>query len=490
MGKVFVQVTKLVKNEYFLLSLIILLAFGLRLFRIDNPVADWHSWRQADTASVAKVYVKEGIDILRPRYHDISSIPSGLENPQGFRFVEFPIFNALHALFYQVFPDIGFDKAGRLTSVLASLFSTVFVFLLGRRFIGVVGGLLAGFFFAVLPFNVYFSRVILPEPLATAFGLAGLWFFVRFIDEKQENLSFVLSTVFFALAVLTKPFTVFYGIPILYLALSRFGRRIFAQVKLWIFLSATLTPFFAWRAWIGEGEFLRGIPAFLWAFNGDHIRFRPSFWWWIFGERIGRMILGGWAVLPFVVGLMEKRRKRFGWFLHFFILSQVVYFIVVATANVRHDYYQTISIPAIALVLGAGTFYFWKIKGLNKYLQRLGLLGAIVAGIGISSFQIKEFYKINHPEIILAGAAVQRLTPEDAKIIAPYNGDTAFLYQTDRRGWPIATLPITEMIERRGAEYYVSVNLQDTQTKEVMTNYKVIEQKDGYVVVKLETKGE
>lgn len=484
MNKFFVRLISIVKNEYFLLSLILLLGLGVRLYRIDNPVADWHSWRQADTASVAKIYVNEGIDFLRPRYHDISSIPSGLENPQGFRFVEFPIFNALHALFYQAFPSIGFDKAGRLTSVLASLASTVLVFFLGKRFIGNAGGLLAAFFFAALPFNIYFSRVILPEPLAVTFGLAGLWFFVRYIDARQENLSLFLATVLFAAAILTKPFTIFYGIPMLYLAWVRFGRQIVFQTKLWVFLSAVLSPFFVWRAWVGEGEFLRGIPAFLWAFNGDHIRFRPSFWWWIFGERIGRLMLGGWAVLPFVVGLMAKKDKKFAWFLHVFILSQVVYFIVVATANVRHDYYQTISIPAIALVLGAGTFYFWKIKGLNKYLQRLGLLGAIIAGIAISAFQIKEFYKINHPEIIRAGDAVQSLTPEDAKIIAPYNGDTAFLYQTNRRGWPIATLPIGEMIERRGAEYYVSVNL-DSQTKEVMENYKVIEQKDGYVLVDL-----
>ena len=41
-----------------LLILILLLALILRWYKIDNPLADWHSWRQADTASVSQEYLK------------------------------------------------------------------------------------------------------------------------------------------------------------------------------------------------------------------------------------------------------------------------------------------------------------------------------------------------------------------------------------------------------------------------------------------------
>ncbi|KKS90138.1 MAG: hypothetical protein UV66_C0008G0013, partial [Candidatus Woesebacteria bacterium GW2011_GWA1_43_12] len=34
--------------------LILVLAFVVRLWRIDAPLADWHSWRQSDTAAVAR----------------------------------------------------------------------------------------------------------------------------------------------------------------------------------------------------------------------------------------------------------------------------------------------------------------------------------------------------------------------------------------------------------------------------------------------------
>ena len=62
-------------------------------------------------------------------------------------------------------------------------------------------------------------------------------------------------------------------------------------------------------------------------------------------------------------------------------------------------------------------------------------------------FQVKEFYKINRPEIIVAGEAVNRLTPSNSLVIAPYNGDTAFLYQTNRIGWPVVDRPIEQLIE-------------------------------------------
>lgn len=469
----------------FLLFLIIIGAFAVRLYKIDSPVADWHSWRQADTASVSYFFVKDGIDLLHPRYHDLSSVATSFQNPEGWRFVELPIFNAIHTGLFRTFSTFSFDMWGRLTSVLISLGSLVFVFLLGRRFVGNSGGLLAAFFFAFLPFNIYFSRVILPEPLAVLLGLSGLWFFVLWID-KEKPLYLFLSGIVFATALLVKPFAGFYALPMLYLALAKFGLRgLVFQAKLWVFLSLALTPLFIWRSYLWTDDFLRGIPHWEWMFNGDGIRFRPAFWWWIVSERLGRLILGTWLIVPFALALAKIAPKvKFPWFIHFFLLGQFVYASVVATASVRHDYYQTFFIPAVSLVLAWGVIVLWQADFLNKILRRLLVSSCIVLGFAFSFYQIKEFYKINHPEIVLAGSAVERLTPQDALILAPYNGDTAFLYQTKRRGWPHITLPVEEMINRFGAQYYVSVNF-DQQTNEVMVKHRVLERTDKYVIVEL-----
>lgn len=472
------------KVEYFLFFLILLAGFVVRLWKIDNPLADWHSWRQADTASVSRIYVEEGIDLLRPRYHDISNTQTGFENPQGWRFVEFPIYNGLHAALFKAYPAWPLERWGRLLSAISSLVSVVFIYLIGKRFLGKTGGLLAGFFFAVLPFNIFFSRVILPEPMAVTFVTGALWFFILWTDHERLW-QILLSGILFSLAILVKPFTAFYGLVMLYLAREKLGlKRLLSRADLWVFAGVVLAPVLFWRGWMAREEFLRGIPHAEWVFNGDNIRFRPSWWGWMFGERLGKLILGGWALVPFVFGLVDKRKGGYSWFFHVLFLSQILYFAVVATANVRHDYYQTLSIPAVALVLAAGFLAIWNLQAFQKDLRRLALVGATFFGLAFSFWQVKEFYKVNHPEIIRAGAAVQRLTPKDALVIAPYNGDTAFLYQTNRRGWPFVTWPMPKMIEL-GAEYYVSVNF-DEQTKAVMEQYQVLEKTDEYVVVKLQ----
>src|SRR3989304_6819731 len=85
------------KVEIIVLSIILILAFVVRLYKINRPIADWHSWRQADTAAVARNFIKEGFNPLIPKYDDMSSQANGLDNPKRYRFVEFPVYNLIVA---------------------------------------------------------------------------------------------------------------------------------------------------------------------------------------------------------------------------------------------------------------------------------------------------------------------------------------------------------------------------------------------------------
>ena len=109
------------KLDYFILSTILIIAFIFRLYQINTPLADLHSWRQADTASVARNYVKNGIDLFHPVYDDLSNVQSGIDNPNGYRMVEFPIYNAIVAILYKIFPIFTLEIWGRLTTVIFSL---------------------------------------------------------------------------------------------------------------------------------------------------------------------------------------------------------------------------------------------------------------------------------------------------------------------------------------------------------------------------------
>ncbi len=472
------------KFEYIILSILFILGFAVRLYKIQNPIADWHSWRQADTASVTKIYIQKGINFLYPKYHDVSSIQTGIFNPQGYRMVEFPIYNAIVAILSPKITQISMEEFSRLFTVLISLVSAFFLYLIGKRFFGKWGGLLALFFFLFLPFNIYFSRVILPDPMGVTFGVIALWLFIQFFDDKGD-IYLYLSAVFFDLMLLIKPYAGFYLVPAGYLAVKKFGwKKIFTDKKLIakfaVFSVIAFAPFFLWRWW--ESKFPEGIPFWKWAFNGNKIRFKPSWWYWLFGERLGHLILGGLGSIPFIFGILNTKIKNF--FIHWFFVGVLIYFTVVASANVMHDYYQIQIIPVIALILAAGVVYLWNQNIFNKWLTRSVLVISIGVMLITGWNQIVGNFNINHPEILEAGREIDKITPKDALIVAPYNGDTAFLYATNRRGWPAVDNSIDNII-KEGASYYVSINLTDKDTTTFQSRFKTVEKTDKFIILNL-----
>jgi hypothetical protein len=103
-------------------------------------------------------------------------------------------------------------------------------------------------------------------------------------------------------------------------------------------------------------------------------------------------------------------------------------------------------------------------------------------------FEVRGFYQINNPAIVEAGKMVDRILPQEAQVIAPYNWDPAFLYQTNRWGWPEMPYSIEKMIEK-GATHYVSVTY-DEKTKEIIARYNIIEQNEQFVIVELTEKSQ
>ncbi len=466
--------------ESFILTIILILAFVLRIYKIDNPVADWHSFRQVDTASVTRTYIEEGMNLLYPRYHDISTTQSGLFNPNGYRFVEFPVFNALHVMAMKLMPTVGLDVWGRMISIISSLVSVVIIFFIGKRYISFIGGVMVSMLFALNPFSVYFSRVILPEQLAVMLGLISVFTFSKYIDTQK--IEFIIVTIiFFTLAILVKPYLVFFSLPVIYLSINKYGLRGVLKNKTLILSAITiLLPFLLWRMWMSR--YPEGIPFWKWTFNDDGIRFKPAYWYWIFGERLGVLILGVYGVIPFLFGLLGKTKGS--GFVRSFFGGALLFLIIIATANVRHDYYQTIITPSIFLAFAGGVMHIWKEIRMSK-IKRILLIGiSFSLMIVVSGFRVKEFYKINNPSIIIAGMYVDKHVSKDALVIAPYNGDTAFLYQTKRSGWPVVDRPIDELIEL-GADYFISVDLGHYQTIEFGRRFYTVAKTDRFIIFDL-----
>ncbi len=466
------KILKVLSNQYFWLGIILILATWVRIYKIDSPIADWHSWRQADTAAVTRNFIKEGFNPFFPKGDDMSGIADiPMVNSLRLRFVEFPVYNIAVYPFYLIF---GVNEVySRLVSILFSLGSLIFIYLIARKCLGRFSALLSAFCFGLLPFNVFFSRTTLPEPTFIFFALGMVYFL-----DKFSSLGFI----FMAVAFLIKPWAFFFYLPIIYSALKK-GKHFFFKKFIPLSLIALL-PFVLWRLWILQQP--ESIPAAGWLMNGDGIRFKPAFWRWILSERLGGEILGVTGLFLFLIGFITRPKN--GYFLHIWALAIFLYFAIFATGNVRHDYYQVLFVPVASIFLAKGFVDLFK-GGLN-YVSRIWMILLALLFLPLTFYltwdRNKEFYNINNPSIVEAGKMADKILPKNAIVLAPYNGDSAFLYQTNRAGF--AFIPSGALVKDYIADYgvsaWVSTSL-DNRTNWVMRHFQLLEQNPKFVIVDL-----
>lgn len=491
--------------ELFLVVVVIAGAFLVRTYRLDAPLGDWHSFRQADTASVTREYVKHGIDLYRPQYHDLSNIQSGEDNLRGWRMVEFPLVNGLIAFVLRSNPNLDLVVTSRLFSIGASLAAMVALYWLSRSLYGRKIALVSLLVFAFMPYSIYFSRTILPEPFTVFLSLLAA-VFIRLWNIRRNDVWLLLAGTVFSLAMLVKPMAIFF-VPFLVGVWWRDRQKGWQPVvKAAAIGGASLVPFGLWRNWILQ--FPSGIPASDWLFNGNNIRFRPAWWRWLFADRLGRLMFGYWGAAFLLLGIpagcstafkWPKSRSWFGMLsacgsqidkylkkegaVVLGVLGMLAYVSVFATGNVQHDYYQILTVPILSLLWARGVMW---LVSMGKGLQQWCLVAAVVAASGLSFifawYEIRGNFNVNNPAIVSAGRAVDRLTPPDAKVIAPGFGDTTLLFQTNRRGWPIG-FEIPDKIAK-GAQFYITTS-QDDEANELMRQYTVIEKTDEYILIDL-----
>jgi hypothetical protein len=467
---------------YILLGCIFVLSVSLRLYKVTAPVADWHSFRQVDTASVAQLFVRDGIDLLHPRYHDLSNIQSGKDNPEGYRMVEVPLYQAMAATMVKMMPSLSVDLSLRLITILASSLTAIFLGLMTASMMGKLTGLSVATIYAILPYSVFYGRVVLAEPLAVFFAILSIYCMTKDEKTKKGLVFFLLSAISASVSILVKPTAGFLLLPLVSLiflrhkiSLATIGRGIVLAV-------IALLPFYLWRQWILQ--YPEGIPVFLWLLNEGNIRFKGAWFHWLFAERVANLILGYFGIAFLGLGLVQKMDKKEKWVPQLLLLGSLLYLVVFAAGNVRHDYYQILLLPVLCIYVGKGISYVLTHTGFSK----VAALTVLVVGIGFTTafswFTIRSFYWVND-QIIATGKEADRILPKDAKVIAPYNGDTTFLYQTKRQGWPLG-FDIDKKLAQ-GATHYVTISPTDAdwETKTLAETYTVLVRNASFAIIDL-----
>ncbi|OGK25839.1 hypothetical protein A3A46_00300 [Candidatus Roizmanbacteria bacterium RIFCSPLOWO2_01_FULL_37_13] len=475
--------------DVLLLSFILLLTLVFRLYRINTPLADLHSWRQADTAAVARNFVRNGIDLLHPRYDDLSGRESGKENPQGYRMVEFPLYNGIFSTTYKLFPFMPVEVHGRLTTVLSSLIIIGIIYYLVFKENGRLPAVIASLTYAIFPFFVFFSRVVLPETTALAFTLTSILFLYLSNEKKiaptKETVFFIISFVSFTFAILIKPTVIFYSVVLFYLLFQKYNFNFFKKINFYIYFAAAFLPFVLWRLYIRN--FPEGVPVSDWLITSVNtyeglksIFFRPAFFRWIFFERINNIIFGGYLTIFFLLGLLRKNKKIF---FHTFLLANLLYLFTFQGGNVQHEYYQILILPTLAIFTGLGIQFLLTIK---KDLLPPLILYLIIALIFIFSFYF-SFYRVrdyyNYPQDLAQIAKIiKTLSRNDDKIVTDTTGDSTLLYLSDRKGAP-SLYKDPPTLQKLGYNYMIIFNKD--YAEELKKDFSTVFENDKFLMFKL-----
>ena len=477
------------KKDFFILTFILVIAFVLRLYKINIPLADFHSWRQADTAAVARNFVKNGFDLLHPIYDDLSNVQSGIDNPQGYRMVEFPVYNAIFAFLYKLMPVFSLEIWGRLTTIIFSLIIISVLYYLLLKEENRLSAIFGAVIYAVFPFFVFFSRVILPETNALAFTMLGIFFFYLNSDHKEKNLisiiNYLLSAVFFALSLLIKPMLIFYLLPVIVLFYRKYKFNLIKKLDFYFYFVITLLPLICWRIYIKN--FPEGIPYSDWLFTSTNtaqglksILFRPSFFRWIFFERINNLILGGYLTVFLVLGIIIKHKK---YLLMSLLVSAMAYVLVFQGGNLQHEYYQTLILPVLAITIGVGlSFVFvYKKDFISPIIMSILVFFLLGFSFYFSYFKVTDYYIYSH-ELVQEANILNSLTDPEDKIVTDRTGDTTLLYLANRRGAPSI---FRDPIELKKLNYKYLITSNEGEINIMKPDFKIVFENEKFTLFKL-----
>lgn len=444
------------KLDIYLLAVIVLVGLILRLYKINTPLADFHSWRQADTAAVGRNFVKDGFDLLHPRYDDISNIQSGVENPQGYRFVEFPIYNATFAALYagtsKLTPNnYPIEVYARLVSLVSSLFILAIIYYLLLKERDRISAVVGAAIYAILPFSVFFSRTVLPDTSALSYMFISIFFMYLFTEAtttRKQVLFYTLSLISFALSLLVKPTVIFYGLSVLLLFIRKYELVIIKKWHVYLYFLLAAVPLIIWRSYISQ--FPEGIPTSAWLITSvntyqglQNIFFKPAFFRWIFFERINNIILGGYLSIFLILGILNRKNT---FFLLSFLVAAMAYLLTFQGGNVQHEYYQIFILPALGIFVGVGVGTI--LTNTKTFVHPLVSVPIIVVLFALSMFfsyyRVRDYYNYSS-DLIQLGKVINTLTSDTDRIVTDSTGDTTLLYIADRKGAPAVYKSLPEL---------------------------------------------
>ena len=434
-----------------LLFLILIGAFVVRLVGIDQPFIDPWSWRQSDVAAIARNYYENGFHFARPQI-------DWAGNERGFVGTEFPILPFVAALCYR---GLGVQEwIGRIQGVLFFVLALPFFFGLVRKIFGETVGLWAAFFYAFAPLSIVASRAFMPDVPSLSLAIIGMYFFLRWIEEERLGW-LTLSAILVSLALLIKAPMAIIGAPLLYLVVAavydrrtvaaslRRGdagdtatqRRGYSDVigghrpplqrwELWVFTAITLVPSAVWY-WHAHQIAERFYPHHFFGAGGFQIM--SAEWYWGIVRQTAFSSLSLVLFTFAVIGAIVAPRGKFSRLFHWWLAAMLLFIFFVGYGN-RHQWYQLPLVPVAAVF--AGCTCAWIVRtGIPRPVLVMGSF-LLIGSFAVSSwFCVQPLYRPAAASLRDLGVELNEATTPSSLIIAATDGDPTVFYYAHRKGW-------------------------------------------------------
>ena len=185
------------KKEIVLLVLIISASLAFQLYEVDEPWIGLKDYNGAIYGIMSRNFVKYGY--LRTRFGP--AVNTGPVHDDEFTYYLHhpPLFYFLVSFSFRLFGV--HEWSARLVPILFSIVSLFFFNKLVRRIWGIEEAYFSTLLLALLPMNLYFSRVFLQESSMTLGLILILWYYVRWREGRRptDYQRIVVLFVFFGL---------------------------------------------------------------------------------------------------------------------------------------------------------------------------------------------------------------------------------------------------------------------------------------------------
>jgi 4-amino-4-deoxy-L-arabinose transferase-like glycosyltransferase len=414
-----------------LISLIFVVGLGVRLYRLSDPLEDFHPTRQLHSALIARgMYAETNAGL--PAWQREMAVSQwrmeGLIEPQ--------VFERLVAWTYPLTggPHLAVP---RLYAVLFWMVAAVFLTILAADFAGWGGALVAALFFLAWPYGVTASRAFMPEPLMIALLAAGLWAALRW-QQGRASPGWgswgwaVTAGLLSGLAIYIKSVALFFIVPALAaLVLSPAAvlppgqagpgrrwhhlRRVLLDPQVWVLAGLAALPYIIYL--------IDGVVLHRYLVGQFSLRFFPQMWLdpafylrWI--SNLGRALPFEMVLVALLGAFLARRPGQRALLLAMWV-GYFVYGMALPHHISTHDYYHLPLFPVVGLGLGsAAETLFNGLRG-PRWLVRLAAVGLLLSALVINVYDARTAIKRSGaPEQAAAWQEIGQALGPGASVVA------------------------------------------------------------------------